>query len=159
MPPKPLSKSQIGACGEILVQLRLLQHGIDSARLTTDAGIDLVAFAVSRRTSIGIQVKTNLRPKPSGGKGPPHLDWWIPEESTADYFALVDLSRERIWLFTPQEISRLSQQHPKGRFHIFMAIDPPAKARKDGKVVSEDAFRSHLFAEKVARLLRQTKIC
>ena len=64
-----LSTAQIGRAGELLVQYRLLLLGIDSAPMTTDAGIDLVAYAPGHQHAWTIQVKTNLRPKPSGGKG------------------------------------------------------------------------------------------
>jgi len=40
-----LPTQHIGAAGELLVQYKLLKHGIDSARLTTDSGIDLVAYS------------------------------------------------------------------------------------------------------------------
>lgn len=40
-----LKPAQIGRCGELLVQYRLLKFGIESAPLTTDSGIDLVAYA------------------------------------------------------------------------------------------------------------------
>jgi hypothetical protein len=59
----------IGAAGELLVQYRLLKVGIDSARLTTDAGIDLVVYAPGSAEATTVQVKTNLAPKPAGGKG------------------------------------------------------------------------------------------
>lgn len=36
-----MSIQHIGAAGELLVQYQLLKLGIDSVRLTTDAGIDL----------------------------------------------------------------------------------------------------------------------
>lgn len=48
----------IGAAGGLLVQYRLLKFGIDSARLTTDSGIDLVAYAPGSSTAVTIQVKT-----------------------------------------------------------------------------------------------------
>ena len=35
----------IGAGGELLVQYQLLKMGIDSSRMTIDAGIDLVMYA------------------------------------------------------------------------------------------------------------------
>jgi hypothetical protein len=38
-----LTTAQIGRDGEHLVQEQLLLHGIESAPLTTDTGIDLVA--------------------------------------------------------------------------------------------------------------------
>ena len=60
------------------MQFLLLREGIESAELTTDAGIDLVAFAPRQGTAVTIQVKTNLRPKRrAGGRGKPVLDWWL----------------------------------------------------------------------------------
>lgn len=40
-----LRTAQIGRCGELLVQYLLLLRGIESAPMTTDSGIDLVAYA------------------------------------------------------------------------------------------------------------------
>ena len=42
--PIKLGTQAIGAAGELLVQYQLLKLGIDSARLTTDSGIDLVMY-------------------------------------------------------------------------------------------------------------------
>jgi len=67
--PPRLTTQQIGRLGELLVQFELLRYGIDSAPMTTDAGVDLVAYAGSKGRSLTIQVKTNLTPKPGGGKG------------------------------------------------------------------------------------------
>ncbi|MDE8347718.1 MAG: hypothetical protein POH28_16320 [Acidocella sp.] len=92
-----LSTQQIGKLGELLVQYRLLSFGIESAPMTTDSGIDLVAYSSSREKVFTIQVKTNLKPKPGGGKGKAALDWRVPQESPAQLFALVDLSKDRIW--------------------------------------------------------------
>src|SRR5687767_5493305 len=93
-----LTTAQIGKCGELLVRMRLLMHGIESAEMTTDAGIDLVAYSPASKTAITIQVKTNLAPKPGGGTGKNALDWWTQEASPAQAHALVDLSTDRIWL-------------------------------------------------------------
>ena len=54
-----LARRQIGKCGELLVQYILLKHGIESAPLTTDPGIDLIAFPDIRRQPLKIQVKTS----------------------------------------------------------------------------------------------------
>ncbi len=64
-----------GQAGELLVQEQLLLHGVESAPLTTDTGIDLVAYSPRRADAVTIQVKANLQPKPGGGKGKPALDW------------------------------------------------------------------------------------
>lgn len=37
------TKSQIGRCGELLVQYHLLKLGIESAPMTTDSGVDRLA--------------------------------------------------------------------------------------------------------------------
>lgn len=48
----------IGAAGELLVQFRLVRDGIDSARLTTDSGVDLVAYPPGTGRALTVQVKT-----------------------------------------------------------------------------------------------------
>lgn len=115
-----LSTQQIGKLGELLVQYRFLSFGIESASLTTDSGIDLVAYANSRNTAFTIQVKTNLKPKPGGGKGKAALDWWVPENSPAELFALVDVSTNTVWIFTRSQIAAHAQQRSSGRFHLYM---------------------------------------
>src|SRR3954467_1894936 len=67
--PLKLTTLQIGRMGEMLVQYKLLQHGIDSAAMTTDVGVDLVVYAPTCSRSFTMQVKANLSPKPGGGKG------------------------------------------------------------------------------------------
>jgi hypothetical protein len=44
-----MTKQQIGKSGELLVQYKLLLHGIESSPLTTDSGIDLVASRTGTR--------------------------------------------------------------------------------------------------------------
>lgn len=57
-----LGTQAIGAAGELLVQYQLLKLGIDSARLTTDSGIDLVMYVPGHHTAATIQVKANVAP-------------------------------------------------------------------------------------------------
>ena len=64
-----MTTQHTGAAGELLVQYQLLKVGIDSARLTTDAGIDLVVYAPGTAEATTVQVKANLAAKPAGGKG------------------------------------------------------------------------------------------
>jgi hypothetical protein len=121
-PRLPLTTAQIGRSGEILVQYRLLLNGIDSAPMTTDGGIDLVAFGPQRR-AVTIQVKANLQPKPAGGKGRLACDWWIPEDSPAELVALVELRNECVWLLKHQELVKIAQQRSSGRLHIYAYAD------------------------------------
>ena len=53
-----ISKRHIGAAGELLVQYKLVKEEIDSARLTTDAGVDLVAYSPNGSKAYTIQIKT-----------------------------------------------------------------------------------------------------
>jgi hypothetical protein len=108
-----ITSSQIGKCGEILVQFRLLKLGIESAPMTTDAGIDLVAYIPSTKTAVTIQVKTNFRPKPAGGKGGDILDWWLAKNSPAQLIALANLQSDEVWLFRHEDFFAKAQQTPK----------------------------------------------
>ena len=83
--PPRLTTQQIGRLGELLVQYELLRHGIDSAPMTTDTGIDLVAYSPGKKTSFTIQVKANLAPKPRGGKGAAAIDWRVDEDCPAEW--------------------------------------------------------------------------
>ena len=130
----PLKTSQIGRCGELLVQYALLLRGIESAPMSTDSGVDLVVYAPKMIGPVTIQVKANFQPKPSGGKGKAALDWWVPDEFLAQLFALVDLSTHRVWMFRPTEIPSVAQQHPKGKYHICMYTDPTHTAKKRADV-------------------------
>jgi len=124
-----MNRQQIGRCGELLVQYKLLLLGVESAPMTTDAGIDLIAFAAGKTKVQTIQVKTNAKPKPGGGKGRLALDWWISDECPADLAALADLSTSRVWLFRMRELASLAQQHPAGRHHFYMYVDPRTTVR------------------------------
>jgi hypothetical protein len=81
-----LATAQIGTSG-VLLQYRLLKHGIESAPMTTDAGIDLVVYSPHSRRAVTVQVKTCLPPKPAGGTGKLTLDWWLPDDSPAELIA------------------------------------------------------------------------
>src|ERR1017187_10820238 len=126
--PRKLTTQHIGRLGELLVQYRLLEWGIDSAAMTTDAGVDLVAYSAAQEMSFAIQVKTKLRPKPGGGKGSPGVDWWIGEDCPATLYALVDISTQRVWLFDKKELAAKAQQHSSGRHHLCMATKPGSLA-------------------------------
>lgn len=147
-----LSTQQIGKLGELLVQYRLLAIGVESAHLTTDAGIDLVAYSHRQEKAITIQVKSNLKPKPGGGKGKLALDWWVPDNSPAELFALVDLSEERIWIFTHEEMKSKAQQQPAGRLHFYIHTEQNVKRRKDAPAASLQDFEVFLLENRVGSL-------
>jgi hypothetical protein len=144
-----LSKAQIGHCGELLVQLRLLQSGIESARLSTDAGIDLVAYSPIKAQPLTIQVKTNLKAKPAGGKGNPALDWWIDGNSPAQLAAFADLSHQHVWLFRLPELISLAQQHSGGKHHLYMYLERKGTLRIPWRFAYRDEFDEYLLENRV----------
>jgi hypothetical protein len=148
----PLKKAQIGRCGELLVQYLLLSRGIESAPMTTDSGIDLVAYAPTNAIAMTIQVKTNLQAKPSGGKGKLGLDWWIADDNSAQIVALVDLFSKQVWLFTHNEIATLAQQHSSGRYHIFVSTDPTYKPKKINRLAHLHEFAKYSLEVRVHEL-------
>jgi hypothetical protein len=129
MKTSSLSTAQIGASGVLLIQYRLLKCGIESAPMTTDAGIDLVAYSPKMKRAVTIQVKTCLRPKPAGGKGQASLDWWLPKASPAELVGLANLESDQAWLFRHDEFVARSQQQPLERLHLYFYINPDHSVR------------------------------
>lgn len=144
----PLKTTQIGRCGEMLVQYLLLLRGVESAPMTTDSGVDLVAYSPQSSRPATIQVKTNLQAKPGGGKGRRALDWWIAEHTPAQLIALVDLLSQRVWLFALAEIAALAQQKSNGRYHLYMYLDPPRQARKIARLTAVGDFERFLLSSR-----------
>ena len=138
-----LAKAQIGKCGELLVQYMLLLRGIESAPMSTDTGVDLVAYSPKLARPTTIQIKANLKAKPGGGKGKLALDWWIDESTPVEYVALVDLSSQRVWLLSKDELGKLSQQKSSGRFHIYMYTDPTVQPKKAGRLAHLYEFEKY----------------
>lgn len=114
----------IGAAGETLVTYKLLKHEIDSARMTTDAGVDLVMYIPGHHEAATIQVKAQWVPVPSGGTGELQCSWVFDKGCPAEWLAVVDLSRDRAWLFTIEQARELAQQKPdSGKWRIYWYLD------------------------------------
>jgi hypothetical protein len=145
-----LSMSQIRRSGELLVQYRLLKRGIESAPMTTDSGVDLVVYAPWRKLAVTIQVKSNLRPKPAGGKGRMALDWWLSEESPAELVALVDLDRQQIWLFRHKAFAEKAQQRSAGRLHFGFYVEPGISTGERG--AHEQDVKPFLIENRISEL-------
>jgi hypothetical protein len=115
----------IGAAGELLVQYRLLKLGIDSARLTTDSGIDLVVYSPANAAATTVQVKAAREPQASGGTGKLAVGWTFPHELRAEILAVAVLSLDEVWLFTLAEARAVAQQHrPGGSRRLYWYTDP-----------------------------------
>lgn len=129
--PSALSTLHIGAAGELLVQYKLLKLGFDSARLSTDSGIDLVVYAPGATRATTVQVKSKLIPTPAGGKGHPALAYTFPHDLRAETLALVDLSSDAAWLLTREEALGLAQQHRQdGSRHLYWYVHAPVLGAK-----------------------------
>lgn len=148
-----LTTLQIGKLGELLVQYRLLSFGVESAHLTTDSGIDLVAYSPNRKAAFTIQIKTNLQPKPGGGKGKLALDWWVPQDSPAELFALVDVSESRVWLFWRPDLEEYAQQKSNGRFHLYMYTDATVAPRRNSAASLVTDFEQFRLENRIGTLL------
>ncbi|MBI2172094.1 MAG: hypothetical protein HYU30_08780 [Chloroflexi bacterium] len=99
-----MNPAQTGAYGQLLVQIKLLRLGIDSARMTTDYGVDLVAFDPETKRRFTIQVKAGRH----RGKVDKWVEWSTTKELVADYIALVDIQRDMAWLFSKDTFIRIS---------------------------------------------------
>ncbi len=141
---------QIGRAGELLVQYKLLKFGIDSSALTTDSGIDLVAYSTRIKEARTIQVKANEKAKPGGGLGSLALDWWLRIDSPADFVAIACLDSNEAWLFTHKEFSEAAQQSSNGRVHFYMYIEDSVKTKKKAL---KSQFNEFLLENRVSELL------
>ena len=138
-----ITTQHIGSAGELLVQYKLLKFGIDSAAMTTDSGVDLVAYSPKNNRSFTIQVKTKERPSQGGGKGKLSLGWDLRDSSPAELVAVTDLSTDSVWIFTHTEYERYAQQHSKkGILKLYLYVDESVNTKKEMALVSQfEKFR------------------
>ncbi len=152
--PDFLPTQQIGKLGELLVQYQLLRFGIESAQLTTDSGIDLVAYSPNKKEALTIQIKANLKPKKGGGKGNYALDWYVSDNSPADLFAFVDVSERLVWLVKKTEIADVSQQHSKnGKYHFYITTEDVSKYKgRKGKDAHISNFVTKILENRIKEI-------
>jgi hypothetical protein len=117
----------------------------------TDAGVDLVAYSEIRGCSFTIQVKTNLTPKPGGGKGALAIDWWVDEDCPAELYAFADLSTRRIWMFKEAELASAAQQRSGGRRRLYMYTNPESESLAYTRH-GHERFSGFLFENRVSAL-------
>jgi len=142
------TKQHIGKAGELLVQYKLVKYGIDSSAMTTDSGIDLVAYSPKNMKAYTIQVKTQEKPLPGGGKGKLSLAWDLRDNSPAELIAITDLSTDSVWLFAFSEFEELAQQHSaKGNLKLYMYVDETVKTKK--KMALKSQFEGYLVEKRI----------
>lgn len=122
--PAVIKTQHIGAAGELLVQYQLLKYGIDSARLTTDSGIDLVMYVPGTKVAATIQVKSVLVPKSQQPGGKPIFGLNFPDTCQAQWLAGADLSRDHVWLIRTDHARQMARQHrPNGIRALYWYIN------------------------------------
>ena len=139
------TKSRIGASGVLLLQSRLLREEIESAPMTTDYGIDLVAISPRSDKTFLIQVKTTMKEKPAGGKVgakkelsfPPHK-----RNSCAQYLALVYPPENKIWILTKEELESVDCQKNGKNYHVVIWREPRPNSNNNR---SEEYFERYSF--------------
>jgi hypothetical protein len=65
------------------------------------------------------------------------LDWWIPEDSPAEFVALVNLELDCVWLFSHEELLRLAQQRSGGTLHFYFYTEVSARPKAVGRTATE----------------------
>ena len=143
-----LGGQAIGAAGELLVQYRLIKRGIDSARLTTDSGIDLVMYIPGTTEAHTVQVKTIVKPFLDGGTGPLVAGWVLPRTCKAQWLAGVDISRDRVWLFPIEDALRHARGSKKDVW-LYWRLELP----RGSKVGVESDFDEYDFDTVIDGLL------
>ena len=106
--------------------------------MTTDSGIDLVAYSPKNKRPYTIQVKTKEKPSRGGGKGKLSLAWDLRDNSPAELVAVADLSSDSVWLFTHAEYEDLAQQHSaNGNLKLYMYVDESINTKKKMALLSQ----------------------
>ena len=139
---KWVTASQIGKCGELLVQYHLLREGIDSAPMTTDTGIDLLAFSEGRTVSIQVKTSTHHDDETSSW-----VLWEIPQSCPANYVAIADLEANKGWMVRTSEFLTKGTNAGATR-RLLWSTDPRWKSRtseSDFKEVELDKVSPDLF--------------
>lgn len=142
-----LTSAQISQCGVLLTRYRLLLHGVESAPLTTDVGIDLVAYSGTARRTLTIQVKTVVKPTTARAKGRRALAWTMQRDGSAEIAALVDLSTGTVWLLTMERFFELAQQQRPRNAQLLLFADGTVESGGDQPCV--DKFAEYLLEEMV----------
>lgn len=149
---KRRTTQHIGAAGELLVQYQLLKLGIDSARLTTDAGIDLVVYAPASGGATTVQVKTVERSMPAGGRGRLAIGWNFPHETPAQLMAFILLETDQVWLFRIKEAQQIAQQHTTSGVRRLYWYTDPETPQRDGVPLLQADMANFLLAKRAPLL-------
>ena len=137
-----LTTQQIGRCGELLVQYILLKHGIESAPLTTDTGIDLVAYPRTATSTWPVDRPATIQVKTSTHRGTTEkwIEWNFPDSCPADYVATVDIERNKLWLFKFADFKVVAKRAGRGQLRLWWSLPEYESERSARK---EEQFKEY----------------
>lgn len=145
-----LGNQAIGAAGELFVQYHLIKRGIDSARLTTDSGIDLVMYVPGSREAQTVQVKATNTNFPNGPGSAPQLWWIFPVACKAQWLAVVDLPRDLAWLLPIGDAQRESRgKDSKGNTNLQWYIGEKPKRASIQAEADFDRYRLNAVIDRL----------
>lgn len=152
---KKVPKAVIGQSGKLLVQSLLMREGI--ACREGEEATELIINLERPKREFKIMTTTNLQPKRAGGKGKMALDWWIPQDSKADFVCCADLSTLRVWLFRIGEIPGLAQQRTSEKYHLYMYTTRNVALRGKKEMKFDYEFESYRLENRIYRKVFKKK--
>lgn len=146
-----LSSREVSIAGQELVTKKLLEMGAKVEVAPSGSGRNLtVGFPTGE--DVGVLVRTNIRPKPAGGSGPPALAWDVPNDVTADVIAFADLSTSRVWLMRREELATIAHQHSRSA-HKFVLVTQPGWRSAPHERIRDDQHEELPFERRASTLL------
>ena len=144
-----INTQKIGRAGELFVQYQFLKFGVDSSLMTTDYGVDLVAFHIGWQDPLLIQVKST-RVKPDADSK--WVEWSVRDELKANYVALVDITRDKAWLFAKEEFLKVSSSTGGKGLRLWWYL-PEHRPPRATLTRVEDDYRENLVEFAIPKLL------
>lgn len=133
-PVRPAA-AEVQARALALLRARVASHGFS---LEPDEDTALRLF-LPGGTSARLRLLAAAAPHRRGGRGSWGLHWMLTDDGE-DYVALVDLSREAVWLMPTADFRDRAQPLPGGRFHLDWLV---WRLSPRSQVEDEDAFEQY----------------
>ncbi len=132
------------------MQYKLLGFGIDSAPMTTDYGIDLLAFDPKTHKAVSIQVRASSH---HGDMASQWVEWNMPKQCVAQYVAVADIEQDKVWLFTKDTFEKVaSSTGGKGRRLWWYVPESGYQSSQLNK--NEDPFKEYEMASVIPSLFK-----
>ncbi|MDO8909514.1 MAG: hypothetical protein Q7W55_13570 [Pseudohongiella sp.] len=118
----PISESMAkGTIGELLVQTRLLQYGVQAAAPIKDSGNDLIALKGDAIKTIQVKTCTNEFPRPLALPNKYHL---VALVKLHGYGTELLLDQTKVYLVPREKLAdlRINREEDMGKFAISQAL-------------------------------------